>query len=551
MALTDEQRAVLLMDIEKLVERIRSTSSPEESFQAIVTAAKNLTEADYGAILMRERGKDHLILVGAQGTSPDQLERLPKILVDEDFWRRFDSDKKAVVRRYRSLAEIPEVGRRLAELLDIGEVMTSSIVLMGEVLGQIAVGNKRGKAPFTEEAGRVLEWFSDNISFSIQYVRTMTQLMDERRATERILNLAPIGIVSLDAKGIFKSVNKQMLAILGFVSDEQLIGTSIFEIPAVNKSNLDALVIQAMEGTPAEKSDLRFVTASDKVHYLHVKATPVLTPGGNVEGVLIVAMDISSKVRLENQLERSYEKLTQTFQELERVDRMKSQFIDVVSHELRTPLTVMRGYIDLVESEYSEKMEPKFSQRLKVIRANTDKLYSLVESMLDVSRLEKGSLLIHPEPVKIDMILEDIVKTRASDAAEKQQTLSLTFETEIPLIMADRRRLKDVFNNLIDNAIKYTQEGGKIHVGARDEGKIIHVWVRDNGIGIPLENLGRIFDRFYIVASNDLAHPVNRIGLSLPISKGIIEAHGGRLWVESQVGRGSVFHVDLPKEQPK
>jgi signal transduction histidine kinase len=117
--------------------------------------------------------------------------------------------------------------------------------------------------------------------------------------------------------------------------------------------------------------------------------------------------------------------------------------------------------------------------------------------------------------------------------------------------MADRRRIRDVFNHVIDNAVKYTQEEGRVHVGVRDEGKMVHIWVKDNGIGIPLENLGRIFDRFYIVASNDLAHPVDRIGLSLPISKGIVEAHGGRIWVESQVGKGSVFHIELPKETPR
>jgi len=270
-----------------------------------------------------------------------------------------------------------------------------------------------------------------------------------------------------------------------------------------------------------------------------------------LQGVLLVAMDVSSKVRLENQLERSYEKLTQTYQELERVTTMKSQFIDVVSHELRTPLTVMRGYIDLVDSEYTAKLEPKFASRLSIIKANTDKLYALVESMLDVSRLEKGSLQIHQEPVRVDTILDEIVRSRTKEAEEKRQTLALDIEGKIPLIMADRRRLKDVFNNLVDNAVKYTQEGGRILVGVRDEGKMLHAWVKDNGIGIPLENLGKIFDRFHIVTSSELSRQVNRLGLGLPISKGIIEAHGGRIWVESQVGKGSVFHVDLPKEQPK
>ena len=188
---------------------------------------------------------------------------------------------------------------------------------------------------------------------------------------------------------------------------------------------------------------------------------------------------------------------------------------------------------------------------LKTIRANTDKLYALVESMLDVSRLEKGSLQINVEPTKIDTILEEAVKARSHDAVEKKQSMSLEVEGELPLINADRRRIRDVFNNILDNSIKYTGEGGRVQIGERGEGKIIHVCIRDNGVGIPLENLGKIFDRFYIVASDDLSHQVNRIGLSLPISKGIVEAHGGRLWVESQVGKGSVFHISLPKEPSK
>jgi signal transduction histidine kinase len=309
--------------------------------------------------------------------------------------------------------------------------------------------------------------------------------------------------------------------------------------------------MQGIEGHEGEKADIHFVLRSDRALYLHVKVTPLKTEKGDVQGLLAVAMDITSKIRLQNQLERSYEKLTQTYQELERVTKMKTQFIDVVSHELRTPLTVMRGYIDLVESEYSAKLEPKFGSRLKIIKANTDKLYGLVESMLDVSRLEKGSLQIHPEPVRVDTILEEIVQTMIHDAEAKNQTVTLDIEGKLPLIMADRRRLKDVFSNLIDNGLKYTQEGGRIQVSARDEGRMLHIWVKDNGVGIPLENLGKIFDRFHLVTSNDLSHQVNRLGLGLPIAKGIIEAHGGRMWVESQVGKGSVFHVDLPKEPAK
>jgi PAS domain S-box-containing protein len=424
-------------------------------------------------------------------------------------------------------------------------------VQRGEFQGYIAVANKIDSPGFSPDAEAALSAITYAVSFFLEDLKINIRLNAAKKQTDRILSHAPIGIFICDPKGIFESVNRQMLLMLDRESEGELVGTSVFELPLIAKSGLDALLMQGMEGHDGERADVHVVPRSDKALYLHVKVTSLKSERGEIDAILFVAMDVTSKIRLQNQLERSYEKLTQTYQELERVTKMKTQFIDVVSHELRTPLTVMRGYIDLVESEYSSKLDPKFSSRLKIIKTNTDKLYALVENMLDVSRLEKGSLQIHLEPLRIDAILEEIIQTRVHDAEEKKQSLTLEVEGRLPLIMADRRRIKDVFNSLVDNAIKYTQDGGRIQVNSRDEGRMIHVWVKDNGVGIPLENLGKIFDRFHIVASNDLSHQVNRLGLGLPIAKGIVEAHGGRVWVESQVGKGSVFHVDLPKEQPK
>jgi PAS domain S-box-containing protein len=446
---------------------------------------------------------------------------------------------------------MPDEIRPLAELADVNVALVCSVVIRSQVLGFLIVANTSSSPPFEEEAEASISMLADHVALGMDDLRSVLMFRRNQEETQRVLSLAPIGIMWLDPKGIILSVNKQILRVLDMAKEEDLIGTSVFELQSVNRSGLDALIMQSMEGHAGEKVDLHLVPKPDRAYYLHVKAAPMLSESGDVQGVVLVAMDTTSKVRLESQLERSYEKLTQTYQELERVNKMKSQFIDVVSHELRTPLTVMRGYVDLVDGEYAPKLDKKFQQKLRTIKANTDKLYALVESMLDVSRLEKGTLEIHTEPVKIDTVLEEISTVRTKDAEEKKQTLSFSVDGTIPIVMADRRRIRDVFNNLVDNAIKYTEEGGKIQVGVRDEGRIVHVWVKDNGVGIPLENLGKIFDRFYIVAKDDLAHQVDRIGLSLPIAKGIVEAHGGRLWVESQVGKGSVFHVDMPKEPSK
>ena len=540
-----------LETIMRLNSMLRDVAVPEKAYELIAEELKKSAKSDYAALLMVEEGGTTFKLAGTAGVHPAEKPNLPAVSVDQQFRERAMSKDLTMAMRFDSVETLPKVAQPIAKAIGFQSALISPLITHGEFAGYLVVANKATTPSFPPEAERTLAILANYFAVVVDNVRSTSEFRRAKAETDRLLSLAPIAMLTCDAKGIFVSLNKQMLKILGRDYEDELVGTSVFEQPVFIKSGLESLISQGMEGHDGERADVHIVTSSESAYYLHAKVTPIKSDKGEVERVLLVGMDVTSKVRLQNQLERSYEKMTQTYQELERVTKMKTQFIDIVSHELRTPLTVMRGYIDLIESEYSTKLEPKFATRLSIIKANTDRLYALVESMLDVSRLEKGSLQIHPEPVKIDTMLDEIVRARAKDAEEKKQVLTFEAEGELPLILADRRRIKDVFNNIIDNAIKYTQEGGRIQVGARDEGKIIHAWVKDNGVGIPLENLGRLFDRFLIVTSNDLSHQVDRLGLGLPISKGIVEAHGGRIWVESQVGKGSVFHVDLPKESPK
>lgn len=534
-----------------IMQKMRELQSPQEAFMVAADELRKLSGADYSAVILVESGSSTVRIVGYSGVTKESFGGLPKVHVDQAFRRKMAEKGKSFYQKFNSIDEFPSVMRPLMDSLGVETAFVGSIISRRDLIGYLALCCRKGSPSMQPHAGILLEVVADDISMALDFMRATLELEGSKAEVDQVFSLAPIGIMTCDSMGIVKSLNKQMVQMLDKVTDSEMVGTSLFEHIAIARSGLDGLIMQGMDGHEGEKPELHLVLRPDKAIYLHTKVTPIKDEQGKVQGILIVAMDITSKVRLQNQLERSYEKLTQTYQELERLTKMKSQFIDVVSHELRTPLTVMRGYIDLVDSEFSSKLDPRFGTRLRTIKANTDKLYSLVESMLDMSRLEKGALEIHPEPVRVETILEEVVVARRDDADEKRHNLTLEIEGKLPLMNADRRRLKDVFNNLVDNAIKYTPEGGRIQILARDEGRMLHVWVKDNGVGIPLDQLGKIFDRFHIVTSNDLSHQVNRLGLGLPIAKGIVEAHGGRMWVESQVGKGSVFHVDLPKVSAK
>ncbi|MBN1678554.1 MAG: PAS domain-containing protein [Candidatus Thermoplasmatota archaeon] len=547
-ALGQHETLEMLFDLSS---SLKDISSSDEAFTIIAEKLKKIVGSDFTAVITLDPERGTLKVAGGAGMKREEWKLWSSIPPDESFRRRVASDPELKVHRFEGVDEMPDPPRGLAKRAGIDKFLVSPIIYRGELLGYLGVANRKGAKAFDERCEQIVAGLSVSLAMIIDNVNLSAKLRSSRNETEELLNIAPIGILRCDARGIFKAVNRHMLNMFERHSAEGLLGTSVFEMPFIARSGLDSLIMQAMDGREGEKADVHMVTRPDRALYLYAKATPVKSEEGEVREVMLVAMDVSSKVRLQSQLERSYEKLTQAYQELERVATMKTHFIDVVSHELRTPLTVMRGYIDLMESEYAAKLDPKFASRLRTIKSNTDRLYSLVESMLDVSRLEKGSLQMNPEPVRLDTMLEEVVNARRHEADDKKQTMVLEIDGSLPLLMADRRRLRDVFNNIVDNAIKYTQEGGRIQVCARDEGKIVHVWVKDNGIGIPLENISRLFDRFHIVTSNDLSHQVDRLGLGLPISKGIVEAHGGRIWVESQVGKGSVFHVGLPKETPK
>jgi len=168
--------------------------------------------------------------------------------------------------------------------------------------------------------------------------------------------------------------------------------------------------------------------------------------------------------------------------------------------------------------------------------------------MLDVARIEKGAMEITKQESSVRALVDGVVSSQKPLAQEKHQEIDVVTIGEIGSAKMDAKKMHDALKNILNNAIRYTPDGGKIQVGMADEGKMVHIWIRDNGIGIPLADLEKIFDRFHIVVAKELSHQVDRMGLGLPIAKGIIENHGGKIWVESETDKGSIFHVNIPKD---
>ncbi|HID87554.1 MAG TPA: hypothetical protein EYP55_09300 [Anaerolineae bacterium] len=249
------------------------------------------------------------------------------------------------------------------------------------------------------------------------------------------------------------------------------------------------------------------------------------------------------------ELESAYRELRARNEELERVneelkelDRLKSDFVSMVSHELRAPLTNVSGAIELMKGACGHP-DRTCIEMMGVVTDQILRLNRLVQGILNVSRIESKKLELHLQPLDILSLMERVVGTLGSRTAIHQFRLPTT--DNLPPVWGDEDRVEEVLMNLVDNAIKYSPQGGLIVLEAEEkEGEIV-VSVTDPGVGIPQKELGKIFDKFHRVDRGD-ARETYGYGLGLYIAKKFVEAHGGRIWVKSTVGKGSTFSFTLP-----
>jgi PAS domain S-box-containing protein len=231
------------------------------------------------------------------------------------------------------------------------------------------------------------------------------------------------------------------------------------------------------------------------------------------------------------------------------VERMKNEFVSVVSHELRTPLTSIRGALGLIEGGVMGEVQSEMLEMVSIARANADRLIRLVNDILDLEKMEAGKL----ELKRTDLVLEGVLRNVISGIQQLADRSQVTLVTEVPsdlVLFADEDRMVQLLTNLVSNAVKFSPKGGKVVVRASRRGpRMVRIAVTDQGPGIAPDQIGRLFAKFQqLDAADDRKR--GGTGLGLAISKAIAEQHGGSVGVESAVGRGSTFHVDLPAQMP-
>ena len=264
---------------------------------------------------------------------------------------------------------------------------------------------------------------------------------------------------------------------------------------------------------------------------------------GNVIGIA------AENARLFKESRENLQKLQKAFEELQTLDTMKDELISNVSHELKTPLISIKGYGELLYDEKLGELSDKQKMSLEAIIRNADRLTRLINSILFISKFQAGKVEFKFESLDIKEIIKHCVDDFKRILDKKQIQLEMDIP-EIIKILGDKDRFTEVITNLLDNAIKFTPQGGKISIKAQGEKECVHITVSDNGIGISPEVLPKLFSRFYQVdTSSD--RKFGGTGLGLYITKNIIDALNGKIWIESEVAKGTTVHVLVPVAKEK
>jgi signal transduction histidine kinase len=278
---------------------------------------------------------------------------------------------------------------------------------------------------------------------------------------------------------------------------------------------------------------LRRVTAA-----VEVRNRRLVQQAATLERSLAAAQEARSEA------EAARRALAEQNKRLLELDRLKDEFLSLVSHELRTPLTSIRGYLDLVLDEEAGELNQEQRRFLQAVERNSGRLLRLVGDLLFVAQADAGRLSLERAKVDLAELAAHCVEGAAPAASEKSVTLVLLADP-VPALVGDRGRLAQVLDNLVSNALKFTPEGGTVEVRTRSDGDVVTLEVEDTGIGIPVADQPRLFERFFRSSvADDQAIPGT--GLGLAIVKAIVEAHSGRISIESREGKGTTFRVELP-----
>jgi PAS domain S-box-containing protein len=400
-----------------------------------------------------------------------------------------------------------------------------------ERLGNLYLTEKNGGAEFSQWDEDILVLFAAQAASAIRNARLYGQAEAQRKNLETLVNTSPVGVMVVDAKtGTVLLMNQEAQRVRGITHrpgdhvERHIKPLKILKADGLEYPEADLPLMRALrKGETVVSEEIRLVRPDGSSTPTLVNATPLYGSDGKVASAVVTIQDIYP---------------------LEEIEKLRNEFLGIVSHELRTPLTAIKGSAAIALGTRTPLSSAETTELFEIINDQADRLRDLVANLLDMTRIEAGTLSVSPEPANLMEMLDEAKANFARTGGK--HALSVEAPAAVASVKADKRRAVQVLNNLLTNAAKYSPSDAPILVRIEPGPEMVTVRVVDKGRGIPADKLPHLFKKFSRL-HGDEGGKVTGTGLGLAICKGIVEAHGGRIWVESAgEGKGSTFSFTLP-----
>ncbi|MCY3749574.1 MAG: ATP-binding protein [Chloroflexi bacterium] len=524
----NERLRSLLSRLTDAILRISQDLDIDTVLQEVVDSARSLTDARYAAITTQDESGQLQDLVFS-GLTSAEIQEVMAIPEGMAIFQYLSGLRKPLRTRdfvaHANLAGFPEF------CLPIGAFLSAQIRDRGNQVGNIYIGEKQRGLDFTLEDEETLEMFAAQVGAAISNARRYGEEQRAKADQAVLVDTSPVGVLVVDAKtrellqfndearrlaGGLRGHDRDFDHVLSLFTFRRIDGREIppAEMP-VERALRTGETVRAEEMT-IQRLDGQTVTTL-------VNATPIFSEDGDIVSVVSTVQDMTP---------------------LEEIERLRAEFLGMVSHELRTPLTSIKGSAATARSA-SYPLDPaETRQFFRIIEEQADRMRDLINNLLDLARIEAGTLSVAPEPTELGDVIDHARNAFLSGGY--RNIVEVSVAPDIPRIPADSQRVGQVLYNLFSNASKYSREWSTIRVNASLEDVYVAVSVIDEGRGISAAQMPRLFSKFSRIDS-DSSPEVEGYGLGLAISRGIVEAHGGRIWAESDgEGKGTRFTFTLP-----
>lgn len=574
-----QQRAFQLTTLNEITRQLTSTLEQEPLLQYILENAVNILNCEAGTLFLMDDQTGELEFRVTVGPVAGNL-----------LGQRIPAGTGIVGRAVQTRAPVIENdGQHSAVRFNAADKQTGFIsrsllavpmLIKDRVLGVIEVINRKDGLPFVADDRNLLTAFAGQAAVAIENARLLA--LTDQELSARVEELSIMGRIVRELSASLE-VDRAMRITLEWAlrqsgAEAGLIGMleendlrlmaqegydDLLADPAVAGSVLGFPAVKAaiQSGQPSQVSLLE--NASRGIFLgAHTQIIVPIRREAGVIGLILLESTSDSQGNLgflnrlsDNAAIAIYN--AQLYDEVQRANSAKSEFVSFVAHELKNPMTSIKGYSELLASGTVGQINEMQSNFLGTIRSNVERMSALVSDLNDQAKIEAGRLRLEFSPVDLGEVVEDVVRSTKRQVEDKRQEIETAISDELPKVWADRLRVGQVLTNLVSNANKYTPEGGRIHIGAAASAnhwdpdgakRVVHLWVQDNGIGISEEDQTKIFVKFFR-SDDSKAREAPGTGLGLNITKSLVEMQGGRIWFESEFRKGTAFHFTIPIEE--